>query len=50
MWNNFQSFTFEKERIWGNVTKTVQNHPMQHTHKHMFNETTIWTFLFDGQN
>ena len=23
---------------------------MQHTHKHMFNETTIWTFLFDGQN
>jgi hypothetical protein len=21
-----------------------------HTHKYMFNETTIWTFLFDGQN
>ena len=29
--NNFQSFICEKERIWGNGMKTVQNHPMQHT-------------------
>jgi len=32
MWNNFQSFICEKERIWDSGTKTVQQHPMQHTH------------------
>ena len=32
MWNNVQSFICEKEQIWDNGTKTVQNHPMQHTH------------------
>ena len=36
MWNNFQSFIREKERMWNNGTKTVQNHPMQHTHTHKY--------------
>jgi hypothetical protein len=31
MWNNFQSFICEKERIWDNGTKTVP-YPMQHSH------------------
>jgi hypothetical protein len=31
----------EKEWICDNGTKTVQNHPMQHKHKYMFNGTTI---------
>jgi hypothetical protein len=30
MWNNFQSFICEKERIWDKGTKTVHNHSMQH--------------------
>ena len=34
MWNNVQSFICEKEQIWDNGTKTVQNHPMQRTHTH----------------
>jgi len=37
----FNPLFVKKEQIWGNGTKTVQNHPMQHTHKSMFNETTI---------
>ena len=28
----------------------AHNNLMQQTHKNMFNETAIWTFLFDGQN
>ena len=31
----------EKEWICDNGTKTVQNHPMQHKHKYMFNGTKI---------
>jgi hypothetical protein len=41
MWNNFQSFICEKERIWGNGTKTAHNHPMQHTHKHNLPQTKM---------
>jgi sugar lactone lactonase YvrE len=36
MWNNFQSFICEKVWIWDNGTKTVHNHPMQHTHTLIF--------------
>ena len=28
----FNPLFVKKERIWDNGTKTVQNHPMQHTH------------------
>ena len=42
MWNNFQSFICETERIWDKGTKTVHNHPMQHTHTQLFSMKQLY--------
>jgi len=42
MWNNFQSFICEKEWIWDKGTKTVPNHPIQHTNTLIFSTKQLF--------